>query len=108
MLGILIVIALFVYIGKSYYTLAFDYKRKHPWMYPIIGIATYYGGTFIGGLILGIIIAITGEMPDQLILALITIPVGIAFCWGLYLILKFNWKKEALNSGKEVLDNDLD
>lgn len=102
-IGILILI----FIGRAFYRLAFDYERKNAWMYPIFGIASYYGGTFIGGFMIALVLTLMGETYDELVVALSAIPVGIGFCWGLYAILKHNWKKEEKMGSQEILDDNL-
>jgi hypothetical protein len=105
MLGLL----LLYFIWKYYSELAVDYGRSK-W-YGLLGIVSYYGGSFLGGFAVGFI----GMMNDDgfmdgtsdIALGLMGIPFGIAFVVGLYFILKRNWKKaEQLPTG-DTLDADL-
>ncbi|MCE3295765.1 MAG: hypothetical protein K0R65_1479 [Crocinitomicaceae bacterium] len=101
-IGILILIV----IGRSYYKLAFDYERKNAWLYPILGIASYYGGMVLSGFVMLFIYTSFGDTTDAL--ALLVIPFGVGSCWGLYAILKHNWKKEKQEPiNPEVLDDKL-
>jgi len=92
MLGLLLI----YFIGKYFYTLADDHG-KNKWVFALLGIATYYVGTFVGGLIVGIGIEFWGETSidemSSLALGLIALPFGLAACSGLYFILKMNWKE---------------
>ncbi len=101
-IGILILI----FIGRSFYVLATKHERKNAWVYPIVGIASYYGGIMVGGFIIGLVMAIMGEELDEAIIVLGAIPVGVGFCWGLYAILKRNWKKQN-NVSPDVLDDNI-
>lgn len=105
MIGLLLI----YFIGKAFYELAFEHN-KSPWGFAIIGIVCYYAGSFVGGIILGVIGILAGSdfvstTPD-ILLSLMGVPFGLLFCWGLYVILKKNWsKKQAI--GSEALDSNL-
>lgn len=107
MLGIL----LLIYIGRTFYKLAFDYEKDNKWLYPVLAIVTFYAGTFIAGLVIGLIYVLNGntiDIMDNFLLSIIGIAVGAGFCWGLYAILKYNWEKNSkLNSNANILDDDL-
>lgn len=93
-LGIIILI----FVGRQFYQLAQKYEQNNAWVYPVLGIVSYYAGVLIGGLILGVFLGLF--FPDfldktsELALGLLTIPLGILACWGLYQLLKTTWKKK--------------
>lgn len=102
MLGIL----LLFFIGKYYYELAQDYY-KNRWLYGILGIATYYLGTVVGGFIVGI----ANELFDfginwdsTLNLSLVALPFGILFAFIVYVLLKRHWKKQVVSVKDEISD----
>lgn len=107
MLGIL----LLIFLGRAFYKLAFDYEKDNKWLYPVLAIVTFYAGTFIAGLVIGLIYLVNGspvDTLDEFLLTIIGIAVGACFCWGLYAILKYNWEKNAkLNPNSNILDDDL-
>jgi len=97
-------------IGKWFATLAFDYN-KNRWAYAILGIVTYYGGTVIFAVLLGILIAATGntsmlDLPSP-VLGLITIPFGLLAAWILRTSLQKHWEKQAetIVSNPDLLDD---
>ena len=101
MLGIL----LLYFIGKYFYDLAQDHG-KSKWLFAILGIITYYAGTFIAGLLIGVAIEFWGmyslaDMND-FVLGLMALPVGVLACIVLYQILKEVWRDERVKS--EVTD----
>ena len=95
MLGIL----LLFFIGKFFYKLAEKYE-KTKWGYAILGIITYYAGTFIYGVAYVFIFfmmypdAYEDDM-NELLMSLTAIPIGIASAYLLYYLLEKNWKKNA-------------
>lgn len=72
-------IFLIFWIGKSYYELAHEYDRSR-WGYAILGIVTYYGGTFLGAFIIGLLseAGLVGsiENVNSFLLSLLTLPMG--------------------------------
>ena len=99
MLGLFLI----YFIGKYFYDLAEDHNRSK-WGYAIFGVITYYFGTFIGGILLVILLGVATieEMGDFLI-GLIALPFGIALCTGLYYLLKRSWEKKASLS-EDIID----
>ncbi|MEZ4772635.1 MAG: hypothetical protein R3D00_05575 [Bacteroidia bacterium] len=89
-------LALLYFIGKQYYELADDYD-KSKWGYAILGVVSYYIGTFIGGILIAIAYelwsSISIEQENSFIFNLIVLPFGILSCVALYQILKKNWEK---------------
>lgn len=103
-------IILIYFIGKPFYNLA-EAHYKNKWIFAILGVVTYYGGTFLGGFILGVFIAF-GYMESlltlpELVLGLLTLPFGLLACWGLYAILKNIWSKAVPAENNEALDGDF-
>ena len=103
MLGII----LLYFVGKMFYDLVGKYKNDKTarWIYAIIAVISYYAGTFLGGVLLGL-----GEVYglwyisdlNDLILGFIALPFGILTVVVFYQILKLNLAKK-----KEVQDSDL-
>lgn len=89
-------LALLYFIGKYYYNLAGNHD-KNKWGYAILGIAAYYVGAIILGMILGIIIEFSTnssvEDMNPLILGLIGLPFGAGTTALVYHLLKKNWDK---------------
>jgi hypothetical protein len=88
---------LFIYfIGRSFYRLA-ERFNKRPWPNAILGIATYYGGSIIFGLMLGVYLGISD--PENLNISSVegwsylSIPVGLLTCWLTYKYLQNRWLK---------------
>jgi hypothetical protein len=106
MIGLLLI----YFIGKSFYQLAFDYD-KNVWAFAILGVIFYYGGTFIGGFILGIIGAFLGsnfvETIPKIMLSLISMPFGLLVCWGSYKLLENQWDKKKTANNNDSLDSNL-
>jgi hypothetical protein len=102
MLGFL----LLYFIWKYYSELAVEYD-KHKWGYVLLGIATYYIGTFVGGFVIGLILELMGSDVSDLLLTFIALPFGLLSVWGLYKILQNRWSKESANSDNNSLDSDL-
>lgn len=104
MLGIILLIV----IGKYFYKLAEDFD-KNKWGYAILGIAGYYAGTIIGGIILGLILVfiysdIEIESMSENRLGLIALPFGLISAYILHYFLKKKWKKER-EIEKGAIDN---
>ena len=103
MLGII----LLYFVGKMFYDLVGKYKNDKTarWIYAIIAVISYYSGTFLGGVLLGL-----GEVYglwyisdlNDLVLGFIALPFGILTVVVFYQILKRNLAKK-----KEVQDSDL-
>ena len=103
MLGII----LLYFIGKTFYDLIGKYKndKTTQGVYAIIAVISYYAGTFLGGVILGL-----GEVYglwqishlNDLVVGFIALPFGILTVVIFYQILKRNLAKK-----KETQDSDL-
>ncbi len=94
MLGIIILIV----VGRQFYELAKKYEQNTAWVYPILGIVSYYAGGFIGGVIIAIFLELTGsgsiELMSDITLTILSIVLGALSCWGFYQLLKKSWKKK--------------
>lgn len=104
MLGLILI----YFIGKAFYDLAGNYG-KHQWGFAILGVVTYYAGTFVGGFLLGLFAIDFVMNSNDLVVGLIALPIGLAFCLTLYLILKNTWKKSVpgSKSTEDILDAEL-
>ena len=106
MLGLLLI----YFIWKYYSELAFEYHRSR-WGYAILGIASYYAGTAMGGIILYAGCALAGsDFPEETarpLVSLICMPFGILAVWGLYKLLEKNWARTGRNTDNDSLDADL-
>lgn len=93
MLGLI----LLYWIGKYFYKLAEKYD-KSKWGFTILGIAVYYAGIIIFGLVIGIVSEIVspGYFDDfnDKVLGFLALPFGILSCYLLYKYLEKTWKKE--------------
>lgn len=100
MLGLLLI----YYIWKYYSELAVTYN-KSKW-YGLLGIASYYIGTFIGGFAIAMVALLSSgsnsiDGMNDFVLGLIAFPFGLLSVWSLYKILKKRWSNTA-----EHTDND--
>lgn len=106
MLGLVLI----YFLGKWHYTLA-EQHNKQKWLFAVLGVLTYYVGTFIGGITIGVLDGILGSGSilngPSIVLSLIAIPFGIAATWGLREILKRTWEKE-VSANVTILDDELD
>ncbi len=107
MLGILLI----YFIWKYFNELAFDYDKPNRWIYSVLGIVVYYAGTFLGGIIIGLIsIYILEKDIDQvndILLNLISIPFGMGTCWLFYFLLKKQWEKSKRPIDSDILDQNF-
>ena len=107
MIGLLLI----YYVGKAFYHLAEEH-HKNNWGFAILGVLSYYAGSFIGGIVLALLYEfyLSGSIEDvnNILLSLIAMPFGILACWGFYKILQRAWSKPATYSESEdILDADL-
>ncbi|MCT4580403.1 MAG: hypothetical protein N4A35_03220 [Flavobacteriales bacterium] len=108
MIGLLIIF----YAGNLLYKLADKYD-KNKWGYAILGVVTYYLGTFIFGVIMLLISTLSNGdvffgIPD-LVVNLLSIPFGALLLWLLHRFLEKKWS-ESVHSGEisELLDENLE
>ena len=103
MLGII----LMYFIGRSFYRLA-ERNGKKKWLFAVLGVVSYYAGTFFMGGILGIFMLyelVSEDIFDNsILLNLIGLPVGLLFCWLFYLLLKRMWANSKQQASSEILD----
>jgi len=88
---------LLYFVWKYYKELAEKYNRESYWPYVIGGAVTYYAGTFIGGILIGLIALaadIDIEDTNDRLLGLMALPVGILFSYLLYKYIEKKWKAE--------------
>lgn len=105
MLGIL----LLFFIGKFFYKLAEEFQ-KSKWGYAVLGVITYYAGTFIYGVLYSVIFFINNPDAfesdiDTWTLRLTAIPAGLGLAYLLYYLLKRSWEKSK-ESNEESLNID--
>lgn len=84
------------FIGKYFYNLAGDHDKSQ-WGFAILGVVSYYVGTFIAGIafVIGYELFDFGSIDDlsDTVISLMGMPFGLLTCWGLYKILQRNWGK---------------
>ncbi|WP_375560013.1 hypothetical protein ACE193_20190 [Bernardetia sp. OM2101] len=108
---------LFMYfIGKYFYELAQKANKTKSimWLFAVLGVVSYYAGTFIGGVIIGLFAVLFDieltYYPDFAI-TLMAVPFGILACWGFYMILKNTWKhiddRKTFIKDDDILDANL-
>lgn len=109
MLGILLI----YFIGRHFYRLA-DEFNQNKWLFAILGIVSYYAGTLLFGLGVGIAAALTGNLQwaddsNSLLVGVMALPFGIGACALFYYILKRVWGKRNDNLGldDDILDGDV-
>ena len=106
MLGLLLI----YFIGKKFYELA-EIHNKSQWGYAVLGVLSYYLGTFIAGIVLVIFMEVFGtnsiEDIDDFVLSLVALPFGLLICWGTYVLLERNWTKKKVNDNPDILDIDF-
>lgn len=103
MLGLVLI----YFIGKKFYELSEEHN-KSKWKFAILGVLTYYAGTFLAGLVYELLAMSFGfvsvEKMNNFKLALIALPFGIISCYLLYYFLEKSWKKEKNNSSNSIDD----
>ncbi len=102
---------LFIYlVWKEFAKLAEMYQKKK-WVYGLAGIASYYIGMFLFGIVFGIFTAYfypeEFESYSDLQIGLMSIPVGLLVCWGFYRYLKAKWRKPVDGVADNLLDGDV-
>lgn len=102
---------LLYFAGKAFYDLAGRHGRNK-WAFAILGVVSYYGGLFFGGILIALIyeFGLSKSIDDQneTLLSVMAIPVGVLTCWGLFKGLEARWKKADKPFVAEgILDADL-
>jgi hypothetical protein len=104
-------LVLLYFAGKAFYNLAGEHG-KSKWGFAILGVLSYYGGLFLGGIAIALFYEFAlsksiDEVNDTL-LGLMAIPIGILVCWAFYRILKAMWSNSDSNlDSSEILDAEL-
>lgn len=98
---------LLYFIGEKFYRLAATFDRNK-WGFAILGVVSYYVGTFIFGALLSLALELWSDIRieeiDSMLLGILAIPVGLLSCSGLYKILEKNWERN-LEDDPDILDN---
>ncbi len=106
MLGLILI----YFLGKVFYELAGEHG-KHQWGFAIGGVATYYLGSFIGGIliVIGMEIMTPGSVDemDDTFLGILAIPFGLLIYWILYQYLKRSWVRGAIIDNPDILDDEM-
>jgi hypothetical protein len=107
MLGGLLLI---YFVGRSFFRLAGEYG-KNEWGFAILGVASYYAGLFMGGMILGVVFALFSpgslDTMSDFAMGLMALPLGVLSCWGLYMYLKRSWRRVDTYVDNTILDSDF-
>ncbi|GAA4281126.1 hypothetical protein [Gaetbulibacter aestuarii] len=99
-------IVIIYFIGKYYFKLSETFNKSR-WGFAILGIAAYYIGAIIFGVLLGVISTLMDwnfDWDNKLFLTIISMPFGLAFTTLLYYILKKQWGKETPEVKDEIED----
>lgn len=103
---------LLYFIGKAFYTLAKEFD-KSKWGYAVLGIISYYAGTFIAGFTiillieLGLISDLTLDDVSDTGLSVVAFPFGLLASWGLHKILRRQWSSHSKQEAVQALDSDM-
>ena len=106
---IILQLALALFISKIYYDLAVS-NNENGWLFGILGIATYFIGGTILGLIAFYIISILKLFPryiDKTALAIISVTLSLLACWCVYKFLHYLWKNKKISSTSDIIDEEL-
>ncbi len=100
---------IFIYfIGKYFYDLAIRFDKKK-WTYAILGVISYYGGSFLSLIIITIIFELSNpgylDTMDDRVFSLFGIPFGLITCVILHKILKKKWSSKPNKSRIDILDS---
>jgi hypothetical protein len=102
-------LVLLYFAGKAFYDLAGKYN-KHQWGFAILGVVSYYGGLFFGGVLIGIVMELSSpgyiDEGNETFFGILAIPLGIFTCWLTYVLLKRAWSKPR-EIDRQTLDGDL-
>lgn len=97
-------------IGKQFYKLAGKYEKNN-WGFAILGIVTYYAGTFIAAFtyeLLAYVLESEAMMSlPKFALSLLVVPFGLLACWVLYKNLEHRWRSPKTALKSDVIDDEL-
>lgn len=104
----MLVLLLFYFIGKAFFTLAKKHDRNK-WLFGILGVVVYYGMAIIGVFLIGVVAMLAGnesffEISDTL-LGMMGIPIGLLSVWGFHYLLRRNWEGNPKNHNPDLLDS---
>jgi hypothetical protein len=106
----MLALILIFFVGKYFYDLAGRYDRNK-WGYAILGVITYYAGTFLIGIIIGVLgefgVINDVESIPTIVLTIVAIPAGALSSYLLYRYLENRWDKPTYEPPSDVLDSDL-
>lgn len=106
MLGLFLI----YFIGKKFYDLAAKY-HKHQWGFAIAGVASYYAGTFIAGILIVLYVELWSSTSiddvNDMALGFMVLPFGLLACFGFYKLLEKNWERKPTHLDSDILDHQL-
>ncbi len=102
---------IFIYfIGRAFYNLSEEHDKNN-WLYAITGVLSYYGGSFVGGIISYLAYDMISyndyTSVNEALLTVLGVLFGLLVCWGYYYFLKRNWENKVFESDDSILDEDL-
>lgn len=110
-------IFLIYFLGKTFYELAKKAGKSTSlqWLFAVLGVLSYYVGTFVGALIVFLCIDFFlpqyyDLMDNDIATTLIGLVFGILGCWIFYTVLKNMWNKQDRTTyieDENILDADL-
>lgn len=104
MLGLLLIYFIWQYFSE----LAFEYN-KNKWLYFVIGVVSYYAGTFVAGIIIGLVALIMNsnfvETTPEILINLMALPIGLLAVRLVYWLLKRSWSEQG--NDPTVIDGEI-
>ena len=98
-------LVLLYWIGKYFYKLAEKFSKSE-WGFAILGVVTYYAGTFLFGVIFALIVDIVSpgyiDTFNDKLFGLLMLPFGLLSCYVLYMYLEKTWKKNHPNQNNII------
>ncbi|MBI3239206.1 MAG: hypothetical protein HYZ43_10260 [Flavobacteriia bacterium] len=104
----IISLILTIAIGRLFFSLAHDHDRS-AWGFAILGGGVFLGSQLIFGVILGIVLALTGNMDlltttsGTLMISLVGLVISAVSCWILFALLKRSWIKNPKSKKRDDL-----
>ncbi len=106
MFGILIL----YFIARPFARLAVI-KDKNKWLWGISSILVYYAGSFLGGIIIALVMQNTSQSSiedmDNILIGVLAMPFGLLLAWLYYKFLERQWKKEEGFQQQDILDENI-
>lgn len=101
MLGLILI----YFIGKHFYDLAAKHKKSE-YLFAILGVVSYYVGTFVFGIILFFILGEDAVLEmNEFLSAIIGLPAGLLTCYLFYKFLENSWSKTRVGADSNILDD---